>query len=122
MVIGISVPFYIDQFYPQFAMACVKLLQKVGCMAEFPINQTCCCHPMANVGCSSSATDCDKNFIKNFKGYDHIVAPSGSSVLHIKEQLQNSNDEAFTNRIRAGVYELTEFIRIRLHCCLPVLG
>lgn len=122
MIVALFVPCYIKQFYPQLAVASGELLQKLGCMVKFPINQTCCGHPMANAGYSSLATDCDKNFIKNFKGYHHIVAPSGSSVLHIEEQLQDSNYEALTNRIRAGVYELTEFIRIRLHCCLPVLG
>ncbi len=110
MIVALFVPCYIDQFYPQVAVATMELLQKLGCTVEFPMNQTCCGQPMANAGFASFSSDCDKNFIKNFKGYDYIVAPSGSCVLHIKEHLHDANDEAVANKIRGSVFELTEFI------------
>lgn len=110
MRIGLFVPCYIDQFYPQVAIATLELLEKLGCKVEFPLNQTCCGQPMANSGFASLAAGCDKNFIDNFRDIDYIVSPSGSCVLHIKEHLQDPKQEAAAAKIRSSVFELTEFL------------
>lgn len=87
LTVGLFVPCYIDQFYPQVAIACLKLLEKLGCRVIVPPNQTCCGQPLANSGFASLSRDCDLNFIERFSGLDYIVSPSGSCVLHIKEHL-----------------------------------
>lgn len=110
MRVGLFVPCYIDQFYPQVAIATLQLLEKLGCEVGFPMNQTCCGQPMANSGFASLSTGCDRNFIRNFSDFDHIVSPSGSCVLHIKEHLHDETNEAVASRIRTSVYELTEFM------------
>jgi L-lactate dehydrogenase complex protein LldE len=110
MKIGLFIPCYIDQFYPDVAIATIQLLEKLGCTVDFPLNQTCCGQPMANSGFASLSKGCDKNFIKNFAGFDHIVAPSGSCVLHIKEHLHDPQNEEEAKRIRENVYELSEFL------------
>jgi L-lactate dehydrogenase complex protein LldE len=109
MQVGLFVPCYIDQFYPQVAIATMELLEKLGCTVVFPLNQTCCGQPMANSGFASLSKGCDKNFVKNFSNVDYIVCPSGSCVLHIKEHL-HSEDESKTSFIRQHIYELTEFL------------
>jgi L-lactate dehydrogenase complex protein LldE len=109
MRVGLFVPCYIDQFYPQVAIATLELLEKQGCTVSFPHNQTCCGQPMANAGFASLTGDCNKNFIRNFTGFDYIVAPSGSCVLHIKEHLHDK-DERAAAEIRSRIYELTEFL------------
>lgn len=110
MKVGLFVPCYIDQFYPQVAIATLELLEKLGCEVAFPLQQTCCGQPMANSGFANLAAGCDKNFIRNFQDFDHIVSPSGSCVLHIKEHLHDKNNETVAARIRTSVYDLTEFL------------
>jgi len=110
MKVGLFIPCYIDQFYPNVAIATLQLLEKLGCNVSFPLNQTCCGQPMANSGFASLSKGCDENFVSNFTGFDYIVAPSGSCVLHIKEHLHDEKNEAAATHIRSRIYELTEFI------------
>jgi L-lactate dehydrogenase complex protein LldE len=65
---------------------------------------------MANSGYSYLNKDCDELFTKNFTGFDYIVSPSGSCVLHVKEHLHSKKDEASAGHIRHHIYELTEFL------------
>ncbi|MDP3467839.1 MAG: (Fe-S)-binding protein [Daejeonella sp.] len=110
MNVGLFIPCYIDQFYPDVAIATYQLLKKLGCEVNYPMNQTCCGQPMANSGFSDLTKGCDVNFVKNFRDFDYIVAPSGSCVLHIKEHLKEGGDKAELDKIRHSVYELSEFL------------
>lgn len=110
MRVGLFVPCYIDQFYPQVAVATLELLEKLGCEVVFPQNQTCCGQPMANSGFADLAKGCDRNFVNNFTNVDYIVGPSGSCVLHLKEHLHDTTNEAQATFIKEHVYELTEFL------------
>jgi L-lactate dehydrogenase complex protein LldE len=110
MTVGLFIPCYVDQFYPRVAVACLELLEKQGCKVEFPPDQTCCGQPMANAGFASMTTGCNRNFIRNFKNYDYIVAPSGSCVLHVREHLHDHDDPEAARAIREKTFELTEFL------------
>lgn len=110
MNVGLFIPCYIDQFYPGVAIATYQLLKKLGCDVAYPMNQTCCGQPMANSGFADLTKGCDINFVKNFQGFEYIVAPSGSCVLHIKEHLKEGAREVELEKIRHSVYELTEFL------------
>lgn len=110
MNVGLFIPCYIDQFYPNVAIATYQLLKKLGCEIDYPMNQTCCGQPMANSGFSNLTKGCDFNFVKNFRDFDYIVAPSGSCVLHIKEHLKAGGSPAEVEKIRQSVYELSEFL------------
>ncbi len=110
MKVALFIPCYIDQFYPQVGVATLQLLEKNGCEVSFPLKQTCCGQPMANSGMSKMSKGCDDNFVENFQGFDYIVAPSGSCVLHIKEHLHTDKNPAEATRLRSCVYELTEFL------------
>ena len=110
MKVALFIPCYIDQFYPNVGIATLQLLEKLGCDVTFPMEQTCCGQPMANSGFASLSKGCDKNFVKNFSGFDYIVAPSGSCVLHVKEHLQDAENPKEALQIRNSVYELTEFL------------
>jgi len=109
MKIGLFVPCYVDQFYPQVAIATLQLLQKQGCTVTYPLSQTCCGQPMANSG-FEHLQGCNDLFIKNFSAFDYIVCPSGSCTLHIKEHLHSSLNEENAKDIRNKVYELSEFL------------
>jgi L-lactate dehydrogenase complex protein LldE len=100
MKVALFVPCYIDQFYPQVAVATLELLEKLGCEVSFPAKQTCCGQPMANSGYEHLSVGCDANFQEAFAGQEYVVCPSGSCTLHVKEHVQTN----------AKVFELTEFI------------
>ena len=110
MQVALFIPCYIDQFYPQVGIATLQLLEKLGCDVRFPLEQTCCGQPMANSGFANLSKGCDTNFVENFSGFDYIVAPSGSCVLHVKEHLQDAAHPEKAAQIRKNVYELTEFL------------
>lgn len=110
MTVGLFVPCYINQFYPNAAIATLQLLEKLGIKVEYPPQQTCCGQPMANSGYEHLAEGCSKLFTENFAGYDYIVSPSGSCALHIKEHLHAGNSPEASQKIRKSVYELTEFL------------
>lgn len=110
MKVALFIPCYVDQFYPNAAIATLQLLEKNGCDVTYPKNQTCCGQPMSNSGFEHLTQGCDRNFVDNFKGFDYIVAPSGSCVLHIKEHLHDDRFPNEVKKIRETTYELITFL------------
>lgn len=110
MTVGLFIPCYVDQFYPGAAIATLQLLEKSGITVVYPPKQTCCGQPMANSGYEHLTTGCNELFIDNFSGFDYIVSPSGSCILHIKDHLHSENRENEAVQVRRKVYELTEFL------------
>jgi len=104
MRVGLFIPCYVDQLYPQVAIATLHLLEKYGCEVDYPADQTCCGQPMANSGFEHLTQGCNDLFIKNFAAYDYIVCPSGSCTLHIKDHLHGDTG------IPKKIYELVEFL------------
>jgi L-lactate dehydrogenase complex protein LldE len=107
---ALFIPCYIDQFYPQVAIATLGLLEKLGVDVTYPVNQTCCGQPMANAGFEHTTNETNELFITNFHDSDFIVSPSGSCVLHVKHHLHSHANEVVASNIRKKVYELTEFL------------
>jgi L-lactate dehydrogenase complex protein LldE len=110
MKVGLFIPCYVDQFYPQVGIASLQLLAKLGVDVNYPLRQTCCGQPMANSGFEHLTHDCNSLFIKNFKDFDYIVCPSGSCALHIKDHLHDEAQRSEAVAIRKKIYELTEFL------------
>ncbi len=110
MKVGLFIPCYVDQFYPEVAIATLELLEKLGCDVAYPLQQTCCGQPMANSGFEHLTNDCNTLFLNNFEEFDYIVCPSGSCVLHIKDHLHIKGNETGALEIRRKVYELVEFM------------
>jgi len=108
MTVGLFIPCYVDQFYPQVGIATLELLEKFGCKVVYPSNQTCCGQPMANSGFEHLTKGCNDLFIKNFEEFDYIVSPSGSCVLHIKDHLHGEGGA--TTTIPKKIYEFVEFM------------
>jgi L-lactate dehydrogenase complex protein LldE len=99
MRVGLFIPCYVNQFYPNAAIATLKLLK-----------QTCCGQPMANSGYEHLSKNCDRLFVDNFSEFDYIVSPSGSCVLHIKDHLHDEERPSEAEQIRHKIYELVEFL------------
>lgn len=111
MKIGLFIPCYIDQLYPQIGMATVKILEQHGCEVEFPEQQTCCGQPMANTGCTSDTRPLAMKFFEIFKDYQYVVCPSGSCVAmirhHYDEYLQGTPG---FEELKKKTFELCEFL------------
>jgi L-lactate dehydrogenase complex protein LldE len=110
MTVGLFIPCYVNQLYPNAAIATLQLLEKLGVNVVYPAKQTCCGQPMANSGFQHLTEGTDELFVKNFSGFDYIVAPSASCVLHVKDHLRSKIDPEAANAIRGKVYELVEFL------------
>ncbi|RDV13510.1 (Fe-S)-binding protein [Pontibacter diazotrophicus] len=110
MTVGLFIPCYVDQFYPNAAIATLELLEKLGVNVVYPSRQTCCGQPMANSGFEHLTKESNNQFIENFRDFDYIVAPSGSCVLHMKEHLHSGKYPNETEAMRGKVYELIEFL------------
>src|SRR3954469_4362190 len=110
MTVGLFIPCYVDQFYPQVAIATLELLEKLGCTVVYPPNQTCCGQPMANSGFEHLTGGCNRLFIDNFSDFDYIVSPSGSCVLHIREHLHDDKQPELAKEVAHQVWELTSFL------------
>jgi L-lactate dehydrogenase complex protein LldE len=111
MRVGLFIPCYVDQFYPQVGMATVKVLERFGVNVHFPDEQTCCGQPMANVGAHSEARPLAERFLTIFAPYDYVVSPSGSCVAMVRhhyEQVLGPSD--LLREISHKTYELCEFL------------
>jgi len=85
MRVGLFVPCYVDQLYPQVAVATLQLLERLGCTVEVPLSQTCCGQPMANAGHPEAGLPATKHTARLFEAFDYVVGPSGSCVLHLQQ-------------------------------------
>jgi L-lactate dehydrogenase complex protein LldE len=110
MKVGLFVPCYVDAFFPEVAIATLQLLERFGCEVDYPLDQTCCGQPMANSGCEADAAGAEALFVRNFAGFDHIVAPSGSCVHHVRSHFTAIAQSDEVRRVRANVHELVEFL------------
>ncbi len=110
MTVGLFIPCYVDQFYPQAGIATLQLLEKLGVDVVYPSRQTCCGQPMANSGFSHLTQECDDLITENFAGFDYVVVPSGSCALHIKDHLHSEKHPDDAKILRTRVYELVEFM------------
>lgn len=105
MKVGLFVPCYIDQFYPNVAKASLAILERLGFEVEFPLNQSCCGQPMVNSGFTKEGERVSDHFKEVFQDFDYVVGPSGSCVHHLIHHAGIGKNEADTQ-----VYELFSFI------------
>lgn len=108
--IGLFIPCYIDQFYPQVGIATLELLQKLELNVHYPLEQTCCGQPMANSGAEQKAKKIYLNFVRNFHSFDYVVSPSGSCVYHIRRHYDMLEQTDKVKKVRRSTFELCEFL------------
>src|ERR1700722_2756558 len=110
MRIGLFVPCYIDAFFPEVGIATLELLERLGHDVIYPRDQTCCGQPMANSGFNAECADTEALFVRNFSGFDYIVAPSGSCVHHVRDNFDAIEQTAAVKEVRARTFEIVEFL------------
>jgi len=82
--VALFVTCLVDLFRPSVGFAAVRLLEQAGCVVEAPEAQTCCGQPAYNSGDRASAKAVARQVIEAFRGFDYVVAPSGSCAGMIK--------------------------------------
>lgn len=111
MRVGLFIPCYVDQFYPRVAKATLSVLEKLGYDVAYPLDQTCCGQPLANSGFESAAVDVSRLFLDNFDGFEKVVCPSGSCVLHAKEHVATASAAP---ELHEALIEFSSFVEKRI--------
>jgi L-lactate dehydrogenase complex protein LldE len=110
MRVGLFVPCYVDAFHPDVGIATLELLERFGVTVEYPFDQTCCGQPMTNSGCHAESAATEALFVKNFRDYDYVVAPSGSCVHHVRCNLDAIPQTDDVRKVRQSTFDLVEFV------------
>src|SRR5829696_4117438 len=112
--VALFVTCLVDLMRPSVGFAAVKLLGDAGCTEEVPL-QTCCGQPAYNSGDRGTARDLAERMIESFRGYDYVVAPSGSCAgmlrAHFRELFADDpNWLPKADALARRTYELTSFL------------
>ena len=113
--VGLFVTCLVDLFRPTVGFAAVKLLEDAGCKVSVPSSQVCCGQPAYNSGDRKDATDIAKQTIAAFRGFDYVVAPSGSCAGMIREHYPallagEPSWRRDAEELAGRTYELTAFL------------
>ena len=112
--IGLFVTCLVDLIRPSIGFAAVKLLEDAGCSVEVP-SQTCCGQPAYNSGDRATTRAIAGRVIDAFRGFDYVVAPSGSCAgmirVHFPELFADDPNLVGPARELADkTYELVSFL------------
>lgn len=111
MRVGLFIPCYIDQLFPDVGLATVEVLERRGVEIDFPRAQTCCGQPMANTGCMSAARPLAMKFLRIFRDYEYVVCPSGSCVSMVRHHYdQFLAEQPGFDELKHKTFELCEFL------------
>ena len=91
--VGLFVTCLVDLHRPSVGFAAIRLLERAGCQVEVPRAQTCCGQPAYNSGDRRTARDLAVGIVEAFRGYDYVVAPSGSCAGMLKHHLPHLFDD-----------------------------
>ncbi len=113
--VGLFVTCLVDMHRPSVGFAAIRLLERAGCQVEVPRAQTCCGQPAYNSGDRRTARDLAVGIVEAFRGYDYVVAPSGSCAGMLKHHLphlfdDDPNQRAVADAMASRVYELVSFL------------
>ena len=112
--VALFVTCLVDLFRPNVGFAAVRLLEAAGCRVEVPEAQTCCGQPPYNSGDRKDAQDMARQTIAACRGYDYVVAPSGSCIGMLRDYPRLFAHEpdllAEAQDLAARSFELTQFL------------
>ncbi len=110
MKVGLFIPCYIDQFYPQVGMDTLHLLERLDLEVVYPTNQTCCGQPVANAGFEKESVKAALHYVDQFQEFDYVVTPSGSCAYHVKHHYDIVPDSEAAEKVKGITYELCDFL------------
>jgi L-lactate dehydrogenase complex protein LldE len=104
--VSLFVTCFNDTLFPQTGRATVRLLERLGCEVDFPLEQTCCGQMHMNSGYPREGVALARRFARVFEGAELVVTPSASCAGMLRQQLAEEEGPP--------VLELTEFLVDRL--------
>ncbi|MCK5823832.1 MAG: (Fe-S)-binding protein [Ichthyobacteriaceae bacterium] len=110
MKVGLFIPCFVDQYYPEVGKATYQLLTKLGCDVDYPTGQTCCGQPMANGGHAKDSVKLAYKFVDIFSEYDYVVGPSGSCVSHVRDHYDIIEQTDDVKHVRKDTWEISDFL------------
>src|SRR5712671_1915214 len=84
MRVGLFIPCFVDQLFPQVGIAMVTVLRRLKVDVDYPAAQTCCGQPAFNTGYWDEARQLAQRYQEIFAGYDAVVSPSGSCTAMVR--------------------------------------
>ncbi len=114
--VALFVTCLVDAWRPSVGFAAIKLLEDAGCTVEVPMAQTCCGQPAYNSGDRANAQAIARQVIGAFRGFDYVVAPSGSCAAMIRHHypalFETTDPGALgeAEELAGRTHELTEFL------------
>ena len=102
MRVSLFVTCFNDTLFPETGRAVVRLLERLGCEVDFPLEQTCCGQMHMNSGYAREGAALARRFARVFAGAEHVVCPSASCAGMLRHQLPAGEG--------ARVSELSEFL------------
>jgi L-lactate dehydrogenase complex protein LldE len=112
--VALLVTCLVDAVRPAVAEAAVRLLEGAGFRVVVP-GQACCGQANFNGGDRAGAARLAARTIAAFRGFERVVAPSGSCVAMIREYpglfAQGSAERAAAEDLVRRCFELTQFLR-----------
>ena len=84
MTAALFVPCYVDQFYPQVAIAALTVLERLGVQVDVPEGAACCGQPSANAGFAREGHSTIARFVDVYAAYERIIVLSGSCAVHVR--------------------------------------
>jgi L-lactate dehydrogenase complex protein LldE len=113
--VALFVTCLVDLQRPSVGFAAIKLLEQAGCFVEVPRAQTCCGQPAYNAGDRATAREIARGIVTAFRGYDYVVAPSGSCAGMLRHHLPHLFDDdpnlrAVADALASRTYELISFL------------
>jgi L-lactate dehydrogenase complex protein LldE len=103
--IALFITCFNDTLFPDTGRAVVRLLERLGCEVDVPLEQTCCGQMHLNAGYADDGLALARRFERVFGGYEAIVSPSASCTGMVREHCP---------AVAGRVHELTEFLVDRL--------
>lgn len=103
-----------DAFFDDVAQATVEVLEHLGCIIEFPENQTCCGQPAFNSGDWPASRKVIRHVMDTFEGNKPVVIPSGSCAAMLFHgapmEFKGEKDAGAVDGFAKRVWELSDFI------------
>src|ERR687896_126969 len=98
MRVSLFVTCFNDTLFPQTGRTIVRLLERLGCEVDFPLEQTCCGQMHMNSGYAREGLALARRLERVFEDSEHVVTPSASCAGMLRQQVDTQ------------VYELSEFL------------
>ena len=117
MRVALFITCFNDTLFPETGRATVQVLERLGVQVDFPLEQTCCGQMHFNTGYQREAIPLVRRFVRVFKDYEAVVAPSGSCVGMVRElypmaaELIGDKQLLYeVEELTPKVFELSEFL------------